>query len=255
MIDCGSVEYAHARVHARHGQRLDAAAWRRLETVRDFTPMLELARAGALRPWLVGIGQHSDSHHIEVVLRRHWRTTVDGVASWLPDAWQPSLRWCAWLPELALLQHLARGGAPLAWMRDDDVWRDACALPAAEREAWLASGRAAALAPAWRAPDAAGALWLVAWRRLLPRTGHDDTGSLAALVRALLAHRDAFAVAAPTQGAALQAQLQSRLVGLLRRAALEPAVAFVHLALAALDLERLRAELLRRALFAQWEPA
>jgi hypothetical protein len=159
------------------------------------------------------------------------------------------------LPELPVLQHLARGGAPPAWLRDDDVWRDACTLPAAERETWLASGPAAALAPAWRAPDAVGSLWLAAWHRRLPRGSHDDAGSLAALVRTVLAHRDAFAAAAPTQGAALRALLQARLGGLLRRAAVEPAVAFVHLALAALDLERLRAELLRRVLFAPWEPA
>jgi hypothetical protein len=39
---------------------------------------------------------------------------------------------------------------------------------------------------------------------------------------------------------------------LLRRAALHPAAAFIHLALCALDLERLRAELVRRIVFARW---
>jgi hypothetical protein len=36
---------------------------------------------------------------------------------------------------------------------------------------------------------------------------------------------------------------------LLRRATLEPAAAFIHVAISALDLERLRGELLSRALF------
>ena len=49
----------------------------------------------------------------------------------------------------------------------------------------------------------------------------------------------------------LDRTLQARLAPWLRRAAAEPAAAFVHLALCALDLERLRGELLRRALFPQ----
>jgi len=253
VIDCGSVEYAHARVHARHGQRLDDAAWRRIEALRGWVPMLELARAGALRPWLVGIGEHSDSHRIEAVLRRHWRACVDEVASWLPGAWQPAVRWCAWLPELAPLQHLARGGEPPRWMRDDDVWRDAVA--AADRWGWLASA-AAALAPAWRTPDAVDALWAAAWRQQLPPpSSGDDAASLEALARTLLDHRREFGRAAFGQGAALRARLQSKLVAQLQRLAPQPAVAFVHLALCALDFERLRAELLRRVLFPRWEVA
>jgi hypothetical protein len=42
---------------------------------------------------------------------------------------------------------------------------------------------------------------------------------------------------------------------LLRRATLEPAAAFIHVALCALDLERLRGELLSRLLFAQRQVA
>jgi hypothetical protein len=49
--------------------------------------------------------------------------------------------------------------------------------------------------------------------------------------------------------------LGSRLTHLYRRATLEPAVAFVFLALSALDMERLRGELLRRAIFPSIEMA
>jgi hypothetical protein len=47
----------------------------------------------------------------------------------------------------------------------------------------------------------------------------------------------------------LRRALQARLSLLLRRATLEPAAAFIHLALSALELERLRGELLVRKLF------
>jgi hypothetical protein len=47
----------------------------------------------------------------------------------------------------------------------------------------------------------------------------------------------------------LRRTLQARLTLLFRRAMLDPAAAFAYLALTALDLERLRGELLRRAAF------
>ena len=65
----------------------------------------------------------------------------------------------------------------------------------------------------------------------------------------------AFAAAAPGTGALLRRTLQARLALLLRRATLEPAAVFIHLALSALDWERLRAELLRRAWFPRWKVA
>jgi len=65
VIECGSLDYAQARLQARHGQRVDEAAWRRIETMREFAPLLELARGTALRPWLVGIAADSTAHRIE----------------------------------------------------------------------------------------------------------------------------------------------------------------------------------------------
>ena len=50
-------------------------------------------------------------------------------------------------------------------------------------------------------------------------------------------------------------QLQARLILLLRRTLAEPATAFIYLALSALEFERVRGELLRRAAFPQRSPA
>ena len=255
MIECGSLEYAHARLHARHGQRLDVAAWRRIEVMRDFAPLLELARNSALRPWLVGITADSTVHQVEAVLRGHWRALVDELASWMPAAWRPALAWCALLPDLALLQHLARGGEPAAWMEDDEDWRALSAAQPAERAAMLAAGPASELAGAWTQPQSIGTAWLGAWQRRLPQPLGDADDSLGRLVRLLLEHRAAFAAAGANQGWLLRGALQARLSLLLRRAALQPAAAFVHLALCALDLERLRAELLRCRVFRHWKAA
>ncbi|HEY2188950.1 MAG TPA: hypothetical protein VGH48_10350 [Caldimonas sp.] len=266
MIDAGSLELAHARILARHGERLTAVDWRRIESMRDWAPALELARATALRGWLEGISVDSGVAQIEGTLRRHWRNVVAEVAAWMPVSWQAAVRWCAWLPDLPLVQHVARGGQPPLWIRDDDVWRALAEASPGSRGAVLATGPAAALADAWTVPHDAGRAWLSEWRKRLPgkvsdarantrATPDSAGGSLEAVVGALQDHAKVFRVAARSQGWALRGALRMELVHLLRRSALQPAMAFIHLALCALDLERLRAELLRRVIFPGWKVA
>ena len=48
----GDLDYALARVSARHGQRLDDVAWRRLEASRDLNHYVTAARSGALAHWV-----------------------------------------------------------------------------------------------------------------------------------------------------------------------------------------------------------
>lgn len=250
MIDCGSLELAQARIQARHGQRPGPAGWQGLTAARELGTLLDAARSTALQPWLQGITAGSSAPGIEAVLRRHWRGAVAEVAGWMPAAWRPALHWCAVLPELPLLQHLARGGDVQPWMADDPDYGALCAAPAPARGGVLArSSRYAPLANAWRTPDALGRAWHAEWQRCLPhRAGTDD--SLRQFAAAITAHTAAFDAAAPGPGALLREALRARLALLLRRATLEPALAFIHLALCALDLERLRGELLDRALFA-----
>lgn len=255
MIDCGSLEYAQARLQARHGQRAGEGDWPRLETAREFSALLDAARQSPLRPWLVGITVPATAAQIEAVLRGHWRALVAELAGWMPMAWRPALAWCAVWPELPVLQHLARGGAAAAWMHEDAQLRALCAVPAAERPAALAAAGLGPLAAAWARPDAFAQAWWAEWERRLPPSLGDAQGSLKPLRAALCAHGAAFAAAPPGPGGLLRRALQARLSLLLRRAALEPAAAFVHLALSALDLERLRGELLGRALFAHPRPA
>jgi hypothetical protein len=255
VIECGSLEYAQARLNARHGQRLHEADWRRIEALRPFGPLLELARGTALRPWLAGITADSTVHQVESTLRGHWRAVVAEVAGWMPGPWQPALAWWAVLPDLAPLQHLARQGEPAPWMRDDSAWRELCEAEPESRPARLAAGPLAALAVAWSAPQTLARAWQAEWQRRWPQRRPDADDILEQVVRALLDHGTAFAAAAPGQGWLLRGSLRARLALLLRRATLEPAAAFIHLALCALDLERLRAELVRRVVFARWKVA
>jgi len=255
LIDCGSLEFAQARLQARHGQRAGDAAWQRLETAREFGALLEVARRTVLRPWLVGIGTPGSAHQIEAALRTHWRKAVAEIAGWMPVAWQPAVLWCIALADLPVLQHLARGGEPLPWMLDDPDVRTLCAAPPGQRAATVAAGRFAPLAVAWSEPASLAHAWHAAWQRRLPQRTQDAEDSLNQVASALLAHGRAFAAASPGTGALLRRALQARLSLLLRRTTLEPAAVFIHVALCALDFERLRGELLRRALFPKGQVA
>lgn len=249
MIECGSLEFAQARLQARHGQRPSEVAWQRLETAREFGLLLGVARASPLRPWVVGITANATSNEIETVLRAHWRALVAEVAAWMAPEWQPALDWCAVLPELPALQHLARGGEPVAWMRDDPDLRTLCEVPANERHKALAASSLGTLASAWSTPAALAHAWQAEWERRLPQPLSNADDSLRLVVAAITSHGAAFAAAPPGPGGQLRRSLEARLALLLRRATLQPAAAFIHIALCALDLERLRGELLGRALF------
>jgi hypothetical protein len=173
----------------------------------------------------------------------------------MPDAWRPALAWWAVLPDLAALQHLAGQGEAAPWMRDDSSWRELCAAEPGARASRLAAGPLAALAVAWSAPHTLAQAWQGEWQRRWPPHRRASDGTLQRLVRTLLEQERAFVAADPAQGWVLRGALRARLALLLRRATLEPAAAFIHLALCALDLERLRAELLRRLVFARWQGA
>jgi len=172
----------------------------------------------------------------------------------MPTAWRASIEWCALLIDLPVLQHLARGGAPPRWLRDDP-------LGAALQEGSAAQGGAAqgdrvrdiagpaSLLAAGRAnPDRMASLWRAEWQRRLPVRVTAPT-RLADLVRLLAEHAAAFREPLQPDAWALRRTLHARLSQLFRRATLEPAAAFIFLALSALDCERLRGEILRRVVF------
>jgi hypothetical protein len=253
MIECGSLEFAQARIGARHGERVRESDWHAIETVRELGPVLELARATSLRPWLAGIDAASDAHRIESALRERWRAVVAEVAGWMPKRWRPALAWWATVPDLAPLQHLARGEEPAAWMRDDVVWQALAAAAPGARAMLPADGALAALSPAWFDPEALPRLWAAEWRRRWPDRRREEGEKLEPLARAWFAHLRRLAAATSGESWMLRTALRAELVLLLRRATLEPAAAFIHLLLCAIDLERLRAELLRRVVFGRWK--
>ena len=245
MIDAGSLEFTYARIWARQADAAGEALWRRIEITRDFDAALEIVRASPLARWLEGLGADVGAHAIERVMRRHWRERVAELAAWMPQSWQAAVQWCSVLIDLPALQHLAVGAAPPRWMADDPIWHAVVTDGAAVGDAWQPLLTAArtdvnSLLPRWQAE----------WDRRLPRGFGRDTLD-EQLLPLLADHAAAFAAPQASDGWALRHVLQRRLLLLLRRVLVEPAAAFIYLALCALEFERLRGELLRRVAFSR----
>ena len=146
---------------------------------------------------------------------------------------------------MPFVQHLARGGEAPAWMADDPV------LGEVSRNATQAPKRGvlAPLAAAWTSPEGSMRAWGDEWSRRVPANFGTGAGPLADCARLLIAHWAGLADSSVSDGTLMRRTLVARLSVLYRRATLDPAAAFIFLALSALDMERLRGELLRRALF------
>ena len=88
------------------------------------------------------------------------------------------------------------------------------------------------------------------WRARWPRMSGRERRALDALVETLSRHLEEMATAsASSDGWVLRAALGARLGRLFRAECEQPAAVFCHLGMIALDVERLRGALLRRALF------
>jgi hypothetical protein len=245
MIRHGDLDYALARIAARFGERPSEAAWRALAVIRRMPALIDAARAPSFRRWLAGIAPDADPHRIEGALRGNARAQVDEIGLWMPAEWQAAISWAGMLVDLPVAQFLARGGTPLTWMRDDPVYRDLCRETATRSPA----GPLAPLASAWRNPDGLVRAWGLEWRRRLPARSRAGSVLLAECANLLARHGAALAAPGTRDSVSGRRTLASRLELLYRRAVSDPAAAFAFLALSALDLERLRGELLRRAIF------
>jgi len=248
----GDLDYACARIAARFGARPDAAAWRRIESVRDLAAMLDAARATPLRPWTAGLSAEANPHAIERVLRGHWRALAGEVATWMPRRWRPAIEWAASAPDLPALAAWRRGGRPPQWFADDPVYRLWNSEAAPETPG--AAGALAALGPAHDVGELTHA-WRAELLSRLPDSHAAEAPLLGKFTQLVERSIGEMHAAPPGDGSPIMRSLRERLERLFRRAMLEPSAAFVYLALAALDLGKLRGETMRRLVFPQLAPA
>jgi hypothetical protein len=250
VIDSDAIEYTQARLQARFGARPGAAAWRRIETIRELPVLFEMARTSAFRPLVAGLAPDQPVHEMEAGLRAHWRELAREVTGWLPGPWQRAGEWFACIPDLPVIEHLLRGGVAHPWMHGDPVFGALADADPPERRHVVAQSALAGLEVDFAddpGPTALAEAWVAVLRARLPDATGDEALHLDTLGRALSRHRHAIVSAQPGEAEGLRRLLAARLELLFRRAAFTPAAGLCYLALAALDFLRLRGEIMRRA--------
>lgn len=241
--------YAQARLQARHGVRPDERLWRRLASVGDPGGFLDTARRTVLRPWVAGMQAAQSNHAMELLLRQRFRDYTDEVALWLPARWGATLHWIKRLPDLPALQHLLTGAIVPSWMLADSALQGFATNDIPRRQEAMRQSDSACLLSAWQRGTPLTAAWIEQWQRLWPAERGLRAGMvyLGRLLQTYLQAMHATPAALPDHRRTL---LLPGLNQAFRRYAFQPAAACAHLGLVALDLERLRGELLVRALFA-----
>lgn len=229
----GSIEYAQVRIQSRYAARANAAAWREIEHARELPALIELARGAGFDRVVAQLPLPLGLHELDLALRKQWRERVAEVAGWMPVEWQAALRWCALIVDLPFIRYLAEGGIPYEWM---------------ERNARLAYW---SVRPG---PEAVASGWYREWRSRMPRLPEHEAAHFLLFVRTIETHLGAFSSAAVDAGWRQRQMLERKLTTLFRRSTLEPLAAFAFLALAWLDLERLRGEIATRIAFPARSP-
>lgn len=234
--------YAQARLQSRHGQRMDEDSWRRLASIDGFDLFLKQARETSLARWLPSVGPTSTHEEADRALRLHFREHVAEVASWLPGEWRPATLWIATLADLASVSHLFAGLPPFPWMLRDPVLAPLCQGDAD----WGGFNK---LVVRWQSGEPPVSSWLNHWRSLFPKNSKVDP-PLAALLTILQEAGAQLAAGSDAETSqAIRRAMTEKLARLFRRALFHPTVAFTHLALVALEMERLRGAVCRRLLF------
>jgi len=240
--------YAQARIQARLAALPSAADWQRLSGARALSGYLEEARDGTLRTWVKGFSGQSDCHDLERGLRAQFIDTVEQAAGFVPEPWRAAVRWCRWLPLLPLFAHLRAGAALPGWTRRDyrlsELLDERGGLDGSEL-------RRLGLEGLLRSDGGdIAADWGRAWRARWPSPGRSDRAALEALAARIDAHLGDLRSSAPDKAWQQRRALRDRLRLELHRRLLQPVAVFLYLGLVALDLERLRAALVERVLFA-----
>lgn len=240
--------YAQTRIQSHYGERADAGVWLKLHNIQDLGSYLQTAQQTALRPWVLGLSSTHNSHDIEQALRQKYRQHVDEVASWMPIKWQRPLQWIKRLADLPTLQYLLAGGEPLGWMKSDPEISDFTADDLQLRVQLIRDAGNEALVDSWQQHGSLLSGWLSQWNSIRPKSIYFDQG-LKPLEKLLL---EQMQLQTRQQGATLPTDYEimlDRLRLVFRRNAFQPAAICAYLAIVAIDVHRLRSDLMLRLFF------
>ena len=249
-MEVSGFEYVQARLQARYARRPTELVWSRLDAAQGFQAYLEGARTTVLKPWVQNLSAGSDVHDVEHSVRGTLYTSIHTVARWVPSVWSPAVLWLHWLAYLPALQYLLDGGPVLAWMLEGHRLRPFLADSLEARKAAVIAAGGHPLVDAWGSGRELLDGWFDAWQASWPRDCPGHTATLRTLAELMVVHFRGFSVEPPHGAWSSRRSLLQSLRRAFRRHALAPASVFAYLAMLALDLERLRAGLVTRVLFA-----
>lgn len=158
------------------------------------------------------------------------------------------MQWVSRIVDLPVLSHLLSGEEAPGWVFDDPVLQDFAIGEFDLRRGVEGDPALTVLIEQWQPDVPIFEGWLVCWQALWPQSSRGTTG-LEYLSRLFKTQLEAQSSETAVDVAALRERLDHDLVTAFRRYRAQPAVGFAHLGLTALDLERLRGGLVRRALF------
>lgn len=237
-------------MQARLGQRVLPEDLQRARAARDLPAYLQQVRTTSLARHVARIAPGMDVHEVERRLRDEWGATVEEVARWLPARWRAATLWLRWLPYLAALQKLARGGRAAAWTREDPVLARIIAAEPGSRAGVLGGTVLQPLQAAVAEHGDVKQAWLTHWRSLWP-DGPAAVAGLERLVGEAATVADSLRLAPPQASSedALRA-FARRLLQAFRRHPLSPVAAYAFLGLEALDQHELRGAITMRTALA-----
>ena len=241
--------YTQTRLQARHGMRADERSWQLAESQRELGNFLQSARQTGLKSWVSGLPATDSNQRLETALLKLYRDYVDDIASWVPRGWRKSVEWTNSLTYLPALLHLIKGNTAQAWMLQDPVLKPFTAIHHDQRNAALLQSDYAPMVHAYHEGMPLLAAWTARWQFLWPAPGASERASLQHLQTLLQQHLASFARETPESAWRQRQQLAARLGTLFRAFRYQPAAVFCHLLLVALDVERLRGDILQRRLF------
>jgi hypothetical protein len=222
--------------------------WRRLRSIGDLGNYLQVAQKSTLNNWVVGLSANTPVHDIELMLRQRFRAYIDELSRWPADEWHASIVWVKRLIDLPALAHILSGQSASNWMLDDPEIKPFIHVNTALRdEAFMASDCKVFL-EAWKRNESLSDAWFREWCLLSPLKGK-HVASLDRIWRPFASRLKAQCEAPEESTERSRESLERELRGAFRKMARSPENIFVHLGLIALDLEKLRGDLVYRSLF------